>query len=144
MSWIFNYDKIAIVKVDQVDLHCDGEEPTVIGTLFEKMFFNDINEFRQYFNSPQWEMDSNNRLQCSYDKYFSPPPLRAYCSAAITDVIFNDPATIVFWADGTKTVVQAHDEKFDKEKGLAMAIAKKTLGNKGNYFNVFKKFCEED
>lgn len=61
----------------------------------------------------------------------------------IEKVIFNDPATIVFWTDGTKTVVQAHDEKFDKEKGLAMAIAKKTLGNKGNYFEIFKKYCGE-
>lgn len=61
----------------------------------------------------------------------------------IEKVIFNDPATIVFWSDGTKTVVQAHDEKFDKEKGLAMAIAKKTLGNKGNYFEIFKKYCGE-
>ena len=58
-------------------------------------------------------------------------------------VIFNDPATIVFWKDGTKTVVKAVYEPFDKEKGLAMAIAKKALGNKGEYFNVFKKFISE-
>ena len=63
---------------------------------------------------------------------------------SITKVIFNDPATIVFWADGTKTVVQAYNEPFDKEKGLAMAIAKKALGNKGNYNEVFKKWIGED
>ena len=58
-------------------------------------------------------------------------------------VIFNDPATIVFWKDGTKTVVKAVYEPFDKEKGLAMAIAKKALGNEGKYFNMFKKFISE-
>ena len=58
-------------------------------------------------------------------------------------VIFNDPATIVFWKDGTKTVVKAVYEPFDKEKGLAMAIAKKALGNEGKYFNIFKKFINE-
>lgn len=58
-------------------------------------------------------------------------------------VIFNDPATIILWDDGTKTVVKAHDEPFDKEKGLAMAIAKKALGNRGRYFEVFKEYCEE-
>jgi len=42
---------------------------------------------------------------------------------AIENVMFKDPATIVFWADGTKTVVKALYEKFDPEKGLAMAIA---------------------
>ena len=62
----------------------------------------------------------------------------------IKDVIFNDPATIVFWNDGTKTVVKAENEPFDREKGLAMAIAKKHLGNKGNYFETFKKFIKED
>lgn len=62
----------------------------------------------------------------------------------IKKVIFNDPATIVIWSDGTKTVVKRQDdEPFDKEKGLAMAIAKKTFGNKGNYYNVFKRFLEE-
>lgn len=59
-------------------------------------------------------------------------------------VIFNDPATIVFWHDGTKTVVKAIDEPFDPEKGLAMAFAKKYLGNKGNYYNTFKKWLPEE
>lgn len=59
---------------------------------------------------------------------------------AITKVIFNNPATIVIWADDTKTVVKAqNNELFDPEKGLAMAITKKALGNEGNYFDVIKK-----
>lgn len=61
----------------------------------------------------------------------------------IEKVVFNDPATIVFWKDGTKTVVKAqNNEKYDPEKGLAMAIAKKTMGNKGNYYNEIKKWVE--
>lgn len=63
----------------------------------------------------------------------------------IADVIFNGPATIIQWTDGTKTVVKcSKGENFDPEKGLAMAIAKKALGNKGNYYEVFKKFIPED
>lgn len=58
----------------------------------------------------------------------------------ITNVIYNDPATIVFWSDNTKTIVKATNEKFDPEKGLAMAIAKKYYGNQGNYFNHLKKW----
>jgi hypothetical protein len=61
----------------------------------------------------------------------------------IKKVIFNDPATIVIWSDGTKTVVKCgENDIFDPEKGLAMAIAKKALGNKGNYFNEIKKWTE--
>ena len=62
----------------------------------------------------------------------------------IKDVIYNDPATIVFWEDGTKTVVKCKNEKFDPEKGLAMAFSKKILGNKGNYYNVFKKWLPDE
>lgn len=58
----------------------------------------------------------------------------------IKKVIFNDPATIVLWDDGTKTVVKAQNEPFDPEKGLAMAIAKKYLGNKAHYYYMFKRW----
>lgn len=68
--------------------------------------------------------------------------LRAHFMPEIKNVIFNEPATIVFWSDGTKTVVKCENENFDPEKGLAMAISKKALGNKGNYFNEFKKWIE--
>ncbi len=60
----------------------------------------------------------------------------------IKNVIFNNPATIVFWADNTKTVVKCENEEFDPEKGLAMAISKKALGNQGNYFDEFKKWTK--
>ncbi len=63
----------------------------------------------------------------------------------IDKVIFNDPATIILWKDGTKTVVKcSEDDTYDPEKGMAMAIAKKALGNKGNYCNVFKKWLPEE
>lgn len=59
----------------------------------------------------------------------------------IADVIFSGPATIVQWKDGTKTVVKcAKNDNFDPEKGLAMAIAKKALGNKGNYYETIRKW----
>lgn len=60
----------------------------------------------------------------------------------IKKVIFNNPATIVFWTDGSKTVVKCSESIWDPEKGLAMAISKKFLGNKGKYFNEFKKWIK--
>lgn len=78
-------------------------------------------------------------------------PMSLRKDVEITKVIFNNPATIVFWSDGKKTVVKcADDEAFDEEKGLAMAISKRVLGNNGNYYNEFKKWlpkidiCEDD
>lgn len=63
-------------------------------------------------------------------------------STKVKEVIFHDPATIVYWEDGTKTVVKCQDEEFDKEKGLLAAIVKKVYGNKGNFNNIIKKHCE--
>lgn len=77
----------------------------------------------------------------------------------IKKAIFNPPATIVLWEDGTKTVVKCQmcgacigkvdasmefHPCFDPEKGLAMCIAKRALGNKGNYYNEFKKWLKEN
>lgn len=64
--------------------------------------------------------------------------------AEITKVIFHEPATIVYWKDGTRTVVQARGETFDKEKGLAMAIVKKACGNTRDYYDIFFKYTPED
>ena len=59
----------------------------------------------------------------------------------IKDVIFNDPATIVFWEDGTKTVVKTTEgDEFNPHTGLATAIAKKTLGDE--YHKEFKKWTK--
>lgn len=63
-----------------------------------------------------------------------------YIPLQIKKVIFNDPATIVFWSTGDKTVVKcAPEDEFDPEKGLAMAICKKMLGDKV-YKSTFKNF----
>lgn len=43
-------------------------------------------------------------------------------------VIAHGPATIVWWDDGTKTVVKRHSEEDDPEKALAMALARRVWG----------------
>lgn len=61
----------------------------------------------------------------------------------IERVIYNPPATIVFWKDGTKSVVKCReDDIFDPEKGLTMAIAKKVYGNKYDYYNTIRKWLK--
>lgn len=91
-----------------------------------------------YRRSAEYGLEFNARVMtsedCSHFKYRGP--------FEIKKVVFNEPATIVLWEDGTKTVVKAQDEEFDPEKGLAMAISKKALGNKGNYCNEIKKWTE--
>ena len=63
----------------------------------------------------------------------------------ITRVIFSPPATIVFWGDGTKTIVKCMDgDTFNPEVGVAMATIKKHLGKDyGKYRNCVRKLIKE-
>lgn len=68
----------------------------------------------------------------------------SYFWPEVKKVIFNDPATIVYWKDGTKTVVKCQDgDDFDPEKGFAMAFLKKCWGNTGNFNDKLRKIMKE-
>jgi hypothetical protein len=48
----------------------------------------------------------------------------------ITRVIHNNPATIVFWSDGTKTVARTQNgDPYDPTAGLLVCVMKKMIGN---------------
>lgn len=60
----------------------------------------------------------------------------------IDRVIYNGPATIVFWNDGAKTVVKcSENDVYDAEKGLAMAVVKRVYGS--NFKKLFKNLVAE-
>lgn len=45
-------------------------------------------------------------------------------------ILFNDPVSVVFWKDGTKTIVRrAKGEKFNKYTAFTAALAKKIFDN---------------
>ena len=149
-----------------------------------------------YYNYFTESRESNWICESSICSYVNPyrirkPKVNYPAIPPIKKVIFNNPATIVFWEDGTKTVVKTKEiktigmanelfhkldasqlekfiglksgqmyksfykyetdsfcivicDEFDPEKGLAMAIAKKALGNEGNYYNEFKKWLSKE
>ena len=67
--------------------------------------------------------------------------LRVDIPGMIDRVIFNDPATIILWNDGSKTVVKRSDDDiWDSEKGFCMAIIKKLYGNT----SFIKRFIEQE
>lgn len=61
------------------------------------------------------------------------------------NIIFNPPATIIMWSDGTKTVVKCHEEDtYDKKKGLALCYLKKFYcDNKSRKLNDILKYAGE-
>lgn len=118
-----------MIEIRSVEVNRDSLDPFTFSPYQIKIFaesydFKEINELRKEIERKR-----------TFDVLLS--------ENRIKKVIFNCPATIVLWMDGTKTVVKCQDvELYDKEKGLAMCIAKKALGNKGNYNNLFKKYIQ--
>ena len=59
----------------------------------------------------------------------------------IKKVIFNDPATIVIWADGTKTIVKCDRyDIYNKTTGLLLCLVKKMFGNTSKYNDVLREW----
>ena len=49
----------------------------------------------------------------------------------ITRVLYNGPATIIFWSDGTKTMTKCHDvDHYSAEVGFINAYLKRVVGSK--------------
>ena len=83
--------------------------------------------------------------KCLINSIYGAESMNNNMSVFMIKVIYNNPATIAFWSDGTKTIVKAQPgDIFDPEKGLAMVIAKKACGNTGNYYNGFKKWLPKE
>lgn len=140
--------RIAFAKLHMLDNAVNRTENTFLGMEIRINYNNpDALEIKKK-PKPQFVVDIDadsiveaaNKIKKGFENMFN--TLR---NIEIVKVIFNAPATIVIWSDGTKSVVKAQEgETFDKEKGLAMAICKKALGNQGNYNEVFKKWITEE
>ncbi len=64
--------------------------------------------------------------------------------AQIENVIFQEPATIVFWKDGEKTVSkQRQGDEYDREVGLMLCIAKK-YATKSDIRRMVEKYSVEE
>ena len=66
-------------------------------------------------------------------------------STQIEKVIFNEPATIILWKDGTKTVVKCQDgDEFNKEVGFITCYLKKLLGNDNTFNKEIAKWVPQE
>lgn len=106
----------------------------------EELYENALNAMKLYSGNQSKEnimpINNNNEFRVTLNGLYLMPSI-----PEIEKVIFNDPATIVFWKDGTKTIVKVKPgEKFDKWTGLAMASMKKIHGEK--FHSFFRKWCD--
>lgn len=70
-------------------------------------------------------------VTCSNEEDTAADLNNLYNTFEVKDILVNGPATIVFWEDGTKTVVKCGPEDMhDLEKAVAMCFMKKALGGR--------------
>lgn len=100
---------------------------------------------RSLDQSSYWE-DAKERIHIDAFKPFCGYIPSAICSPkCLAKVIFNGPATIVFWEDSTKTIVKcAEGDKNDPKVGLLYAIAKKKFGNNSRIHKEIDKFVSSN
>ena len=83
------------------------------------------------FYNPSLDVETLKRYIKKEEKHFSGKFIREDFPlwVFITKVIYSDPATIVFWNDGTKTVSKCHGEDtYSPETGLILCVLKKLVG----------------
>lgn len=64
--------------------------------------------------------------------------IKRYSAPEVEKIIFSKGHTIVIWDDKTKTIVNCSEEKFDAEKGLAMAFMRKMM-SRTEFCKLLKK-----
>lgn len=136
--------------VDRVDVV--NEEKKRLQLLINSKFYAETADFMSRWKTNKIDEEEKRLKMLMGKEYYADN--KPYCSckdsyvvrlAIIDKVIFHDPATIVYWKDGTKTVVKCGpNDTYSKETGLALCFMKKVLGNKGNYNDVFRKWIKEE
>lgn len=120
---------------DRTDIKIERKRIVLDG--FSRSIAEDVQEETLYVNKPFYFEVTPKDL-----KIYEKPPVSNF---EIEKVIFNGPATIIKWKDGSKTVVKCQSgDIFDYEKGLAMCFTKKALGNKCNFNDVLRKHIPAD
>ena len=123
-------DWLAPVTAAEIEFsHCRKELEKEI----KKSYMNNHAIFEDLLGNPY-------KPTVSLGNYFSFVP-------KIKKVIVNDPATVIIWEDGEKTVVKCGEhDTFDAEKGIAMAYIKRVMfANKTTQMNKwFKQYTDAE
>lgn len=109
------------------------------GRVFD-VFGYEIEYWNQYPDVHVFKCYAMDGYGCDLFKHVTNLPI-----PEIKKVHFNDPATVVIWADGTKTVVKCGEEDiYDPQTGLLMCIAKKAFGNNGKFNDILREWIPEE
>ncbi len=124
MGFVYEIGKTRV----EVKMHSDAK---IYSVPFDAIYVPILND-----NPPQEDLPDPLHQDCRCDPGLYSNWRASACKVTypvkyhVERIIYNDPATIVFWKDGTKTVVKRSEgEKFNKYYAFCAALAKKVLGN---------------
>lgn len=84
---------------------------------------------KNLFEGHPTEYQSYEPQKSVWDKYLKQEQERRLKKILPRKWVINGPATILFWQDGTKTIVKCNkDDEFDAQKGYLMAFFEKITG----------------
>lgn len=129
----------AIAQLDPESKEVISKMEKRLANRVHKIIIPDVNEEEKemnYNNIPARVTDNHMKIRAAIPIIKIPE---------ISKVVFNNPATIVFWEDGTKTVVKCMEgQEFNEYYGVACAIMKRFFGNNSKASAFVEKFKEEE
>lgn len=106
-------------------------------------YSNHLSKINVTWNGADIKYSVNDIFSEEYLEFFRRYSSDVEFRTGIKKVIFNDPATIVIWADGSKTVVKcAEGDTNSKFAGLAIAICKHMYGT--DFKRIFNHFIPKE
>jgi len=100
----------------------DNSTTTSYITYSGSTVFSDWDSYLKYKNELHKCKESH------FSGFFSPCNLIEE-NVYVKEVIYSNPATIVFWSDGTKTVSKCHEgDEYSPECGFILCVLKKLIG----------------
>ena len=93
-----------------------------------------------FYYTPFEFSDMNTKINVDFNTHVFPFSVTKKNNAVINikEYIINENATIIFWEDGTKTVVKkTKEDKFDKRLGLLIGYFQKNCGMSKTKANKF-------
>lgn len=112
-----NKNEISLSPAEEIKFYGLNREPRTLTTTFtpQKVSINGSKDFSHFTFS-----------------------IKRYSVPKVEKIIFSKGHTIVIWDDKTKTIVNCSEEKFDAEKGLAMAFMRKMM-SRTEFCKLLKK-----
>ena len=93
----------------------------------DKVEEKNIDHYTEILKKLIGAINKQSRIDNSFGSYYEDD---AGNVTYIKEVIYNDPAVVVLWNDGTKTVSKCDcGDNFNPEFGLILCVLKKVIGN---------------